>query len=186
MMMTTLPPDIDLYSEPIAPDGSNPQRTGRHEAEHSAVMRLVARVFGPDARYLHHPDGAPYVDCADRDISVSHGARRALLAVSRRGSVGVDIEQWRPQLQRVSSRFLSPDEQTRYTTPEQLLQAWTAKEAVFKAARIPGLVLADIRLPSLNTATISTADGTATRHIAVTHLSDFPIDIAIATAQTAP
>ena len=62
----------------------------------------------------------------------------AALLWSDRAGWGIDIEEARlMQLERVASRVLNPDE-----TDFDLLQAWTLKEAAFKAA---GLPIADLR-----------------------------------------
>lgn len=103
-------------------------------AEQNAVRRLVEAAFGPDARLEHHSDGAPYVAGSDRFISVSHSRTLAVLAVAP-FPVGVDIEEPRPQLQRIAGRFLSAEEQQHYRTLPELLTAWTLKEAAYKALR---------------------------------------------------
>lgn len=50
------------------------------------------------------------------------------------------------RLQRVKARFLSPAQLEKVVTPAQLLEAWTIKEALYKALLTPGLALADIDL----------------------------------------
>lgn len=115
-----------------------------------AVDRLVARAAGTDARVIHDPDGAPLLVGSPLNISISHSRHFAAVAVDADRRIGVDIEEPRlEQLQRVISKFLTPDELPGWG--HRLLQAWTCKEAVFKAAGIPNIGLASIRLvgPSL-------------------------------------
>lgn len=123
-------------------------RRQRREAETEAVGRLVADVFGLDARLSHTPAGAPYVEGFDGSVSISHGCGLALLAVSWRAVIGIDIEGPRPTLRRVAARFLSPTELPVYSATDRLLlQAWTSKEAVFKALGIDSLTIGEIILP---------------------------------------
>lgn len=111
----------------------------------AAIASLVKAVFGENVNYQHYPDGAPrIVPVIDECISVSHGAGLGVLAVSGAQSVGVDVECWREQLHRVSSRFMNAGDPDR--TPEHLLRCWTAKEAVYKAAHTQGLALLDIKI----------------------------------------
>ncbi len=102
-----------------------------------AVAELIRRRFGADVRLVHDADGAPRLVGATEEISISHSRRFAALMVSPAGRCGVDIEEPRlEQLSRVKSKFLTPEE---LAAEVDLLAAWTAKEAVFKAAGTPGL-----------------------------------------------
>lgn len=118
-----------LYAQPLNGRG--------REAERAAVAEIVRHVFG-DRPLLHRDDGSPYIGDFDGFISVSHGAGTALLAVSD-SPVGVDIEEDRLQLQRVSSKFINKEDDA-----PSLLHAWTAKEAAFKAAGIAGVTVSEI------------------------------------------
>lgn len=116
----------------------------RREAERAATAALAQYAFGSGATVEHHPDGAPYIACdgvpQSVEISISHCRTTAVLAVSANGRrIGVDIEQQRAQLLTVAPRFLSPAEQHAFSTPAQLLEAWTLKEAIYKAAPRPGV-----------------------------------------------
>lgn len=112
-------------------------------AERRAVEALVHDALG--CGLGHYPDGAPYAEGReDVVISVSHGAGHAVVAVGLDPNIriGVDIEgtDRLRQLERVRSRFEGPDD----VPSLGLLRLWTAKEAVYKAARQPGLPLAAI------------------------------------------
>lgn len=118
------------------------------EVEQAASMCLARELAGPDAQIMHFADGAPYISGFDGCISVSHGAGYCVLAATRSGTVGVDVERWREQLRRVACKFLSDDEIAVWCNGDRaLLRAWTIKEAVYKAARTPGLALKEIFLP---------------------------------------
>lgn len=122
--------------------------SSRRRAEIAATYSIISEIFGPRAAIGHDSAGAPYVEGAPRvHISISHCADMVAVAVNPDKMIGVDIELWRPKLLKVKDRFLTADESRRIASPRELLQAWTVKEAVYKAARIPGLPLLDIRLP---------------------------------------
>ena len=129
-------------------------RSEHRKAEREAVASLVTRYFGTGATLEHTHDGAPYVHCFDGYISVSHCVDLCVLAVSSE-PVGVDIDIPRRQLMRVAPRFLTHREQadidargemTDERRIDLLLHYWTAKEAVFKCAAIPDLVISEIEV----------------------------------------
>lgn len=123
----------------------------RRESERYAAISLIAKALGNRARLDHDEEGRPLVKGCDFEgmISISHCADRCLLAVTREKdvSIGIDTETWREQLLRVAPRFMTPAEVAAYDSPALLLLAWTTKEAVYKAARTPGLALQEILLP---------------------------------------
>lgn len=111
-----------------------------------AVDQLLLRAAGPGARVIHDCDGAPLLVDSPLNISISHSRNFAAVAVDPDRRIGVDIEEPRlEQLRRVISKFLNPDELSA-GWGDRLLQAWTCKEAVFKAAGIPNIGLASIHL----------------------------------------
>ena len=129
--------DPHIYIRPLASPG--------REAERAAVAALVAEVFGDGIILRHRADGSPYVAIDGVHISVSHCRTCAVLAVADR-PVGVDVETDRPQLIRVAPRVMSPGEMECYSG--RLVEAWTLKEALYKAALTPGVDFrSDIHLP---------------------------------------
>ena len=76
-------------------------------------------------------------------FNLSHSGDRALVAVSRQGPVGVDIERikaGRP-MERIAARMFSAEETARAATPLGFYRCWTAKEAYAKGLGL-GLRLA--------------------------------------------
>lgn len=156
---------FDLYTIPIPADPELPRR----ERERAAALSLVRAVFGP-ATIGHTTEGAPLLEGVENPapISISHDCDTCLLAVSRCGrTIGADIETPRGQLMRVAPRFLGPEEKARFDSlsgederMEFLLRCWTAKEAVYKCARTPGLALTEIRL----SASADTAEARGNRY----------------------
>lgn len=125
-------------------------RSSRRDAEIHAVRTLVAETFGYEAVLAHDKYGAPYIEGQEVNISISHGAGYALLAVNRNRQIGIDIESHRPALIITAPRFMSAGELKIYgKSPSMILRAWTAKEALFKAAGNPTLTVSEIHLPDL-------------------------------------
>ena len=140
----TLPPeDIILAVMDIPPHG-----TTRREAERNAVTQLLHCLTRGNATITHTPSGAPLLEYdestpqADRyeHISVSHSRTRAAVALSRHSKIGIDIEEYRPSLEKVAPRFATPAdlESIKPLTPDAsaLLAAWTIKEAAYKASTL--------------------------------------------------
>ena len=113
----------------------------RRRREDAAVAQLVVEAFGAGAVRRNNALGAPLIEkdgkVLDTALSLSHCRTHALLALAPAGvELGVDIEEDRPQLQRVLPRVLSARELEVYaSTPLGRLKAWTMKEALYKAAR---------------------------------------------------
>lgn len=130
-----------------------PEQCSRREAERRAVMLAIKGEFGSEAILTHAPDGHPllHVDGREMAVSVSHCEDEAVVAVAPCGSaIGIDIETAREQLRLVAPRFLTEMESEMFVTLPRLLQAWTAKEAVYKAALTPGLALQEIDITRID------------------------------------
>lgn len=109
------------------------------------VARIVREELGPGVRVLHLPDGSPVLAGSPLHISISHSRHFVALALHPSRRLGVDIEEPRlEQLRRVISKFLTPAELPMWSN--RLLEAWTAKEAAFKAAGVQGIGLGSIDL----------------------------------------
>ena len=132
------------HSRATTSDTANAQPVHHSSQKHSEVIGTA-----------HYEDGAPYVDThPDIPISISHSDTTCALAIARGGHrcIGIDIERPRMQLRRVAARFLTDDEYPKLCLLDEdrqldhLLKKWTAKEAVYKAARTPGLGLKEIQV----------------------------------------
>ena len=76
---------------------------------------------------------------------MSHTVQYAVVGVGDR-PVGVDIEQHRPQIERIAKKFLHQEEAKQvpeHDKIEWLTRLWTAKEALYKVMRQPGLSFAE-------------------------------------------
>lgn len=102
-----------------------------------AVSGIIKKHLGDGVRLVHDSDGAPQLVGTPLHVSISHSRNFAAVMLSPQARCGVDIEEPRlAQLERVRCKFLTPEE---LSAGVDLLAAWTAKEAVFKAAATPGL-----------------------------------------------
>ncbi|MCM1310918.1 MAG: 4'-phosphopantetheinyl transferase superfamily protein [Bacteroides sp.] len=123
------------------------------EGGRRAVEKLVAEQVGPEIRIIHVADGAPLLVGSPLHISISHSRNFAAIALDEDVRIGIDIEEPRlEQLRRVISKFLLPEELP--TWESQLLRAWTAKEATFKAAAVAGLTIGRICLSEADVAKV--------------------------------
>lgn len=112
--------------------------------EHDEAVRLLCELLGRPVTVEHGPNGVPRLKELGGSVSISHCKAGVAVAFDAERTVGVDIETLRPQLERVKTRFLSPRQLADVATLHQLLDAWTVKEALYKALLTPGIALADI------------------------------------------
>ncbi len=112
---------------------------GRREAERIATRRILCDMLGHDAQPGHTPAGAPTLP--GFHISISHSRLLAAVALDPVRPVGIDVEEYRPTLENVRSRFTTDEELALISSPppqhpnsptSPLLLAWTSKEAIYK------------------------------------------------------
>lgn len=119
------------------------------------ALQVFAENGGDRYRVIEHsPTGAPLLDDMPQRISVSHTGHflciaqlpptpeADMLAFSPRAAMGIDCEkQDREQVMRIRERFLAQEELNlvEQDSVEANILAWTCKEALYKAALIPGL-----------------------------------------------
>jgi 4'-phosphopantetheinyl transferase len=123
----------------------------RHAATRAALRDVLAQRMGVRPDQLHFErdaSGRPRLTGEPRlrggvvpDFNVSHAGHHALIAVSERRRVGVDIEQRRPEFdwRPLAAAVFAPDDAAHVASlPEHLRRdafygVWTAKEALLKA-----------------------------------------------------
>jgi 4'-phosphopantetheinyl transferase len=119
-------------------------RRTRFVVAHGAVREIVGARLGlrpGEVRWRRGPNGKPSVD-AELCVNLSTGGAAALVALSRRREVGVDIEQMPPE--RVATRLATryfPPAQARYVADgpapdgiaDRFTTLWSRKEACVKA-----------------------------------------------------
>lgn len=137
-----------IYSIDIPQTGAS-----RRDRETKAKETLLHEIFGGTIALSHDEHGAPSLpEHPASHISISHCSDTCVIAISDT-PIGIDIERARPQLQKTAHKFLTDNEIVRYhsiTDRDEadlyLLKMWTAKEAAFKAAHIPDLVISEIEI----------------------------------------
>ena len=88
-----------------------------------------------DLKILYDESGKPHLKNSNYKISVSHSFEFVAAIVSWKVPVGIDIEKISPRIERIKSKFLSPDELKDINESfrlEKLYVYWCAKEALYK------------------------------------------------------
>jgi 4'-phosphopantetheinyl transferase len=123
---------------------------GRHRAiaGRGQLRAVLGHCLGADPaglEFSYGPQGKPALagvwSRSGWHFNLAHSADLALLAVTRAGPVGVDVERLRPLTYagQVVSRFFSPREDAAFRVlpedqkPDAFLRLWTRKEAWLKA-----------------------------------------------------
>lgn len=148
--------------------------SARRQKEILIANQVIRYLFGNNANLLHSKYGVPILDGININITISHCTNKFIIAINPTSIIGIDVELQREQLNRVKSRFLSTQESIIYNTPTLLLNAWTIKEAIYKAALTPGLSLSEHIniLSDNNTATALTSKGLKKFQIHTLHSSN--------------
>jgi phosphopantetheinyl transferase len=110
-----------------------------HRQSFLAVRALLAQV-GCRAALTYDALGAPLLDNGQH-ISISHSQQYAALVMADH-PVGIDVEAHREKIIKIAPRFLHSSECFAKSVSE-LTQIWTAKEALYKVLRTPGIHFAD-------------------------------------------
>lgn len=122
-----------------------PQDQRRYRVAHGAMRNVLSAYLGctPQSLNFHYTDrGKPYLpQFTDIYFNLSHSHELALLAVTRFGEVGVDIEHHRQldDLDQLASRCFSDHEYDQLASLEPredqtaFFDCWTRKEAFIKA-----------------------------------------------------
>lgn len=117
------------------------QRQRQWLAYRCALMTLNGGVHRP---IIYDSVGKPFIENADFYISVSHSGNFAMAIKSNR-RCGVDVEHQFDKAHRVRAKFMSKPEMAfaDSTYPELISQiTWSAKEAMYKAMGIEGVIFA--------------------------------------------
>jgi phosphopantetheinyl transferase len=133
------------------PENSNSQKTLESTAARFCLWNLCLHIStGPWDFQLDEKD-RPYFDQSIFHISLSHSFPFVGAVISHKKSVGIDLERYGRNVEKIGPRFLSEEEWRLWQhSHSDLTKAWTCKEAVYKAMGIPGLTFQqDIKLPNL-------------------------------------
>ncbi len=92
---------------------------------------LLREILGSDYKEIsYEKSGKPIMD--GRFISISHSRSFVAVIVSKTHSVAVDIEEFRQQVFKITEKFVRNDESNDFSSLEDLILLWSAKETLFK------------------------------------------------------
>ncbi len=115
----------------------NEQRK-KHWLGYRVLLREIMKDQDPEIVYDSH--GKPYLKNDPRFLSVSHSGDLAAVIISQKSPAGIDIEQIRDRIERVTEKFLSEKEISSVGIEnrlEKLYVCWGAKEAMYKVCGKP-------------------------------------------------
>jgi 4'-phosphopantetheinyl transferase len=135
---------LDAYEQYQALRFPAGQLRTRYIAAHVAVRRILGQCLTKhpgDVRLSRTASGKPYVSDAPLAFNLSHSGPLAVCAVTRSGSVGVDIEAMRAidDPDGIVAHFFAPGEIAEYNRHSgesrlaTFFRLWTRKEAYLKA-----------------------------------------------------
>ena len=111
-----------------------------HRKGYLAIRQLLKGCGIIPEIHQYDQDGAPFLTDG-RYLSISHTKNIAAIAISF-SPVGIDLEHYQKKIKKISTRFLHQEEskdQSKMDNIEFITQIWTAKEAIYKAFRTPGI-----------------------------------------------
>ena len=120
------------------------KRKANHLRNQFLASRKLIGLINPDLRISYKEDIPILSD--NRNISISHSDEIVTVLISKENGIGVDVEKINNKVHSVASKFLSSNEIQFFgkaPSTRQLIRAWTAKEAVYKALRKPGINFSD-------------------------------------------
>ena len=116
------------------------RRSKVHRKGYLAIRKLLKSHNIQPLTQKYDKNGAPYLTDG-RHLSISHSKDLAVIAISSK-PVGIDLEYFHEKIVRIAPRFLHLKESSDLKKNKDihyLSQIWTAKEALYKAFRKPGL-----------------------------------------------
>ena len=114
-------------------------------AEWLAVRLLVKELFGSECEVAYHPTGRPYLKNGAAHISISHTKSFAAVAYHHDAPIGMDIEYISSRVERIASRFTTPDEASYIDVHDEHARQmyhlinWSAKETLYKLFDSPSM-----------------------------------------------
>ena len=111
-----------------------------HRKGYLAIRQLLKGCGIIPEIHQYDQDGAPFLTDG-RYLSITHTKNMAAIAISF-SPVGIDLEHYQEKIKKIAARFLHIEESKDYSKTDNiefLTQIWTAKEAIYKALRTPGI-----------------------------------------------
>ena len=120
------------------------RKSSVHRKGYLAIRQLLKSLGIHPETHQYDNIGAPYLTDG-RYISISHTGDAAAVVISS-VSVGIDLEHYKDKIKRVAPRFLHVSEGQMpkdFDEISYLTQLWTAKEALYKLYKKPGLIFSE-------------------------------------------
>ena len=111
-----------------------------HRKGYLAIRQLLKGYGIIPEIHQYDQDGAPFLTDG-RYLSITHTKNMAAIAISV-FPVGIDLEHYQEKIKKIATRFLHKEESKDHFKTDNiefLTQIWTAKEAIYKAFRTPGI-----------------------------------------------
>ena len=120
------------------------ERKANHMQRQFLAARKLISLVDSDLR-VFYKDEVPFLS-DNRNISISHSEEMVAILISKDNGIGVDVERISEKVNSIKSKFLNQKE-LHYLSGDQetikLTRAWTAKEAIYKALRKPGIIFSE-------------------------------------------
>jgi len=120
------------------------ERKANHMQRQFLASRKLIGLISPDLK-VSYKENIPILS-DNRNISISHSGEMVAILISKDNGIGVDVERISEKVNSIKSKFLNQKE-LHYLSGDQetikLTRAWTAKEAIYKALRKPGIIFSE-------------------------------------------
>lgn len=126
------------------------QKTLESSAARFCLWQLCQKISNDEWHFQKDIRNKPHFEQSDYHISLSHSYPFVAAAICKGNQVGIDVEIFGRNVEKIGPRFLSLEEwEIRQNSQVELTKAWTCKEAVYKAVGVPGLSFQqEIMLPN--------------------------------------
>ncbi|MGP1591079.1 MAG: 4'-phosphopantetheinyl transferase family protein [Prevotella sp.] len=129
----------------------NYQSSSRRIEVMATYALLISYLETPSVVIDHNSKGQPLLD--GFFISISHTKGYVCILLSILSVVAVDIEYYSGRIARIRSKFLRCDES--FTTIEQLLLVWSAKETLYKYFSLNDLMYNEMKVESISESSLN-------------------------------
>ena len=119
-------------------------RKANHMKRQFLASRKLIALVDPDLM-VSYKDDMPFLS-DNRNISISHSDNVVTILISENKGIGIDVERINNKVNSIKSKFLNQKEinyLNGYEESRNLTRVWTAKEAIYKALRMPGIIFSE-------------------------------------------
>ena len=121
----------------------NEKKSLDHRKGILSIRQLLKKTGISNENQYYDDIGRPFLNDG-RHISFSHSKKVSGIVISDK-KIGIDIEKNQPKILNLSSKFLNSREKIFITKKSisQITYIWTAKEAVYKAFKVNGIIFSE-------------------------------------------